>query len=98
MQIKQLMQLMDPGQPLGSLSDFAKEYGDEAFCGRLLRKYEGNIPKTADKLKHALMWREQNQELLTTRRCLHGSDERGRSRFGGAPYVVPLLEEPDAFR
>jgi len=76
MQIKQLMQLMDAGQPLGSLSEFAKEYGDEAFCRRLLRKYDGNIPKAAEKFKHALRWREQNRELIATRHCLHGSDER----------------------
>jgi len=71
-----LMQLMDAGQPLGNLSDFAKEYGDEAFCRRLLRKYDGNISKATEKFKHALKWREQNKELLATRQFMQGSDER----------------------
>jgi len=58
------------------LSDFAKEYGDEAFCRRLLRKYEGNVAKAAEKFKYSLNWREQNQELLSKREFVHGSDER----------------------
>jgi hypothetical protein len=67
---------LEPGRPLGHLSDFAKAYGDAEFCGRLLNKYPDNVPKCADKLKQALIWREQNKVLLTTRKCQQAGDYR----------------------
>jgi len=75
-QVRGLMDLLMPGMPLGELSDFAKAYGDEAFCARLLRKYPDNVPKCAEKLKQALLWREQNRVLLTTRKCPQAGDYR----------------------
>merc|ERR1719499_624177 len=70
--VQQLMDLRSSGQPLAELSDFAKEYGDEAFCRRLLRKYDGNVSKASDKFKQALIWREANRELLSTRQHVLG--------------------------
>jgi hypothetical protein len=75
-QIRELMSLLEPGMPLGDLSDFAKAYGDEAFCRRLLGKYPGNAQKCAEKLRQALVWREQHRVLLTTRACPQGGDYR----------------------
>jgi len=74
--VRQLRALLEPGQPLGNLSDFAKAYGDDAFCTRLLRKYNGNVDKSADKLRQALVWREGHRELIESRRFVVGSDER----------------------
>jgi len=71
-----LMALREAGQPLSGLSDFAKEYGDEAFCKRLLTKYGGNVQKSAERYKQALRWREAHRELLTTRQFALGGDYR----------------------
>mmetsp|Transcript_75431 Transcript_75431/g.245370 ORF Transcript_75431/g.245370 Transcript_75431/m.245370 type:complete len:393 (-) Transcript_75431:77-1255(-) len=74
--VRHLMGLLEIGQPLGHLSDFAKEYGDADFCRRLLLKYKGDLQKCGDKLKAALTWREQHKPLLTTRNFAHASDYR----------------------
>ena len=74
--VRQLKLLLEPGQPLGDMSSFAKAYGDAAFCKRLLRKYKGNVQKSADKFKQALLWREQHRELISSWKCTIGSDER----------------------
>jgi hypothetical protein len=70
------MALLEPGRPLGHFSEFGKAYGDEAFCLRLLRKYNGNVPKCADKLRDVLRWREEHEEVLTTRRFAQAGDYR----------------------
>jgi len=75
-QIRELTGLLEPGMPLAHFSDFAKAYGDEAFCGRLLKKYPDNLPRCAEKLKQALIWREQNRVLLTLRNCPQAGDYR----------------------
>jgi len=61
---------------LGDFSDFAKAYGDEAFCLRLLQKYDGNVQKCTDKLRDVLLWREEHREVLTTRRFAQAGDYR----------------------
>eukprot|EP00929_Paragymnodinium_shiwhaense_P046893 TRINITY_DN23841_c0_g1_i1.p1 TRINITY_DN23841_c0_g1~~TRINITY_DN23841_c0_g1_i1.p1 ORF type:complete len:375 (+),score=69.37 TRINITY_DN23841_c0_g1_i1:102-1226(+) len=66
----------DHGAALGHLSDFAKEYCTTAFCCRLLRKYDGNSEQASAKLKKALLWREANQQVLTTRKFKETSDLR----------------------
>jgi hypothetical protein len=58
------------------LSEFARAYGDELFCRRLLRKYPNNFPKAADKFRQALHWREQHKDLLMGRKFTHASDYR----------------------
>jgi len=67
---------LEPGQPLENLSSFAKAYGDEYFCERLLRKYSGDIHKSKEKFKQALLWREQHEELLTKRVYQESGDLR----------------------
>merc|ERR1712113_493029 len=69
-------ELLQPGQPLGDLSEFAKAYADEAFCRRLLRKYPNNFQKASDKFRQALIWREQDRDLLTGRKFAHACDYR----------------------
>merc|ERR1712216_722789 len=71
-----LMALREMGQPLWGLSDFAKEYGDAAFCRRLLTKYRGNVQQSAEKYKQALLWREAKKEVIITRRFAIGGDYR----------------------
>jgi len=75
-QARELMALLEPGRTLGDFSDFAKAYGDEAFCLRLLQKYSGNVTKCADKLRDVLVWREEHRELLTTRKFAQAGDYR----------------------
>jgi len=70
------MTLLKPGQPLEHFSDFARAYGDEAFCLRLLRKYNGNVAKCAGKLRDVLIWREEHKEVLTTRSFAQAGDYR----------------------
>jgi len=74
--VRQMMALLEPGQPLGHLSDFAKEYGTEAFCKRLLRKHDGNVKKASEKFKQALVWRQAHKEVLISRKFALGGDER----------------------
>jgi len=74
--VAQLMDLLEPGQPLGHFSDLAKEFGDAAYCRRLLRKYQGDVAKSSHRLKEAMAWREQNKVVLTTRKFAHGGDYR----------------------
>jgi len=74
--VHQLMELLQPGQPLGDLSEFAKAYGDVAFCRRLLRKYHNNLQKSSDRFKQALHWREQHRELIESRKFVHSGDYR----------------------
>jgi len=74
--VQQLLSLLEPQQPLAHLSDFAKAYGDEAFCRRLLQSCMGNAPKSAEKFKQALVWRQQQQELLTSRKFTLAGDYR----------------------
>eukprot|EP00928_Gymnodinium_smaydae_P087301 TRINITY_DN7157_c0_g1_i2.p1 TRINITY_DN7157_c0_g1~~TRINITY_DN7157_c0_g1_i2.p1 ORF type:complete len:388 (-),score=56.64 TRINITY_DN7157_c0_g1_i2:365-1528(-) len=74
--IRQLRSLIEPGQALGCMSDFAKSCCDDAFCRRLLRKYGGDIRKCTEKLKFAMAWREQHKDLLLIRKCVLSSDER----------------------
>jgi len=71
-----MMALLDSGRPLGHLSDFAKEYGTEAFCKRLLRKNDGNAKTSSEKFKQALAWRQAHKEVLTSRKFALGGDER----------------------
>jgi len=73
---RELLALREPGRALGGLSDFAKEYGDEAFCHRLLRKYDGHVQRSAERYKQALRWRESHRELITTRRFALAGDSR----------------------
>merc|ERR1712048_559242 len=68
--------MLQPGQALGELSDFAKAYGDEAFCRRLLRRYPNNVQKSSDRFKQALHWREQHRDLITNRQFVHSGDYR----------------------
>jgi len=74
--VAQLRALVAPGQPLAGMSSFAKAYCDEAFCRRLLRKHNNNVQRCSAKLKEALQWREKHRELILTRSCVIGSDER----------------------
>jgi len=74
--VRTLMELRAPGQPLAALSDFAKEYGDEAFCLRLLKKCDGDVRRSAEKYKQGLRWREAHRELITTRKFAQGGDNR----------------------
>mmetsp|Transcript_141459 Transcript_141459/g.451772 ORF Transcript_141459/g.451772 Transcript_141459/m.451772 type:complete len:426 (-) Transcript_141459:81-1358(-) len=74
--VAQLMDLLEPGHPLGHFSDLAKEYVDAAYCRRLLRKYQGDVAKSSQRLKEAMAWREQNKVVLTTRKFAHGGDYR----------------------
>eukprot|EP00444_Apocalathium_aciculiferum_P002202 CAMPEP_0183400674 /NCGR_PEP_ID=MMETSP0370-20130417/12750_1 /TAXON_ID=268820 /ORGANISM="Peridinium aciculiferum, Strain PAER-2" /LENGTH=403 /DNA_ID=CAMNT_0025582007 /DNA_START=57 /DNA_END=1268 /DNA_ORIENTATION=- len=74
--VAQLMDLLEPGQPLAHFSDFAKEYGDANYCRRLVTKYQDDMQKCSYQLKQALIWREQHKELLTTRRCTQAGDYR----------------------
>lgn len=61
------MALKEEDGPLAGLSDFAKMYGGEAFCLRLLRKYDGDMRRSSHSYAAALHWRERHRELLTTR-------------------------------
>jgi len=74
--INELMALREPGQPLAGLSDFAKEYGDEAFCRRLLTKYGDDMRKCTEKYKSSLRWRDSRRELIISRRFALGGDIR----------------------
>jgi len=74
--IRELMALRDGRGPAADLSDFAKEYGDEAFCRRLLRKYDGDMRRCTCQYTAALRWRERNRELLSTRRFKLSTDVR----------------------
>jgi len=58
------------------LSEFAKEYADDDFCARLMRKYNGDVGKCASRMKQALQWRDQKRELISSRDFLVGCDER----------------------
>jgi len=71
-----LMALRDGDGPVAGLSDFAKEYGDEAFCLRLLRKYEGDMRRCTQQYTTALRWRERKREMLTTRNFKLAGDYR----------------------
>jgi len=66
--IRDLMALREGDGPAADLSDFAKDYGDEAFCRRLLRKYDGDMRRCTCQYTAALRWRERNRELLSTRK------------------------------
>jgi len=74
--VQDLLTLLQPGQALGDLSPFAKAYGTDLFCKRLLRKYQGNLQKCSDKFKQALTWRDQHKELLMLRNFAPSSDYR----------------------
>jgi len=74
--VRQMMALLDPGEPLCNLGDFAKEYGTEAFCKRLLRKNDGNVKRASEKFKQALVWRQTHQDILSSRNFALGGDER----------------------
>jgi len=91
--IRQLMALRDSGGPVEGLSDFAKEYGDEAFCRRLLRKYDGDMRRSSYQYTKALRWRENNRELLTTRRRRFAGDYRVvGSDAGGHPIAYLCMK------
>jgi len=62
-----MMALLEPGQTLGNLSDFAKEFGTEDFCKRLLRKNNGDVKKASEQFTQALGWRQAHKEVLTSR-------------------------------
>jgi len=74
--VRQMMSLLDPGQPLGDLNDFAKAYATEIFCKRLLRKSDGDVKKACEKFKQALGWRQTHEEVLTSRKFAFSGDER----------------------
>lgn len=71
-----LIALLEPGQRLGALSDFAKAFCTRELCLRLLRKYRGDVARSAAKLEAMLRWRESNEGLLTSRQFQESSDLR----------------------
>lgn len=71
-----LLRLIEPGQRLGGLSDFAKAFCTEALCVRLLRKYNGDLHRSTSKLEAVLRWRERNERLLSSHRFQEASDLR----------------------
>lgn len=93
--VLQMRALLEPGQALGGLSEFAKEYGDVAFCRRLLRRAGGNAKKATDKYKVALSWREKNRALIEGRRFALGSDERviGKDASGRAVLYMCMKNQ-----
>jgi len=86
--IRELLAMREPGGSLWDLGDFAKEYGDEAFCRRLLRKYDGDVRRAADGYAKALRWRARNESLLTNRQFVLASDFR---RLGADVDQRPVL-------
>lgn len=74
--IAEMMGLLEPGQPLGHLSPFAKAYGEAPFCRRLLETYDGDVRKSSERFQQALKWREQNEALITLRKFQQGGDYR----------------------
>jgi len=73
--VRQMMALLEPGQTLGNLSDFAKGFGTEDFCKRLLRKHNGDVKKASEQFTQALGWRQAHKEVLTSRSFALGGEK-----------------------
>eukprot|EP00405_Crypthecodinium_cohnii_P026399 CAMPEP_0206490128 /NCGR_PEP_ID=MMETSP0324_2-20121206/43798_1 /ASSEMBLY_ACC=CAM_ASM_000836 /TAXON_ID=2866 /ORGANISM="Crypthecodinium cohnii, Strain Seligo" /LENGTH=589 /DNA_ID=CAMNT_0053970233 /DNA_START=4 /DNA_END=1773 /DNA_ORIENTATION=- len=90
--VEALVKLVQPGERLAYLSDFAKEYASPAFALRILRK-NGRGPRAAQKFEQALVWRQQEEELITHRQFPLGGDERVMGLdLGGRPVIYMCMK------
>jgi len=90
--VDHLLALVEPGNRLGQMSEFAKAYATPDFAERIVRKHR-SLKKCEKKFEQALQWRQENQELLVERKFTLGGDERVIGHdLEGRPVIYMCLK------